>query len=203
VRAHPWLAAGGAGGPLVMLNPAAGQAQKEWTDAKWALLAGRIVESTDWRLVVNASRPRPELEAALRKLPGSERICRLRAAPLDELVAWLSLCRALATADAGPQHLAHALGVPSVTLYGPMDERRWADYWKRPLHRTVRACAFDLTPEERRGLPANHLTALIEPEAVLAHLRELLAAESALDPTHPARSESAPLSRVAIQAQTV
>jgi ADP-heptose:LPS heptosyltransferase len=79
--------------------------------------------------------------------------------------------------DAGPQHLAHGLGVPSLTLYGPMAERRWSDYWRRPIHRTVRAGACDLTPEERRGLAVNHEVLLIRPETVFPLLQELMSKE--------------------------
>jgi ADP-heptose:LPS heptosyltransferase len=167
------------GGPLVMFNPDAGHVQKEWTAEKWAALTRRALDETAWRIVFNASRPRPDLEERVEALSPAGRVHWLRAAPLDGLVAWLSLCRALATVDAGPQHLAHALGVPSVTLYGPMDERRWRDFWNRPIHRTLRACAWDLTPEERRGFPENHITALIDPAEVFQQLKIVLSGDAA------------------------
>lgn len=177
VLEHEWLR-GGKRPTLVMLNPDAGQPQKEWTDANWAALMERMRTRTDWKMVVNASRPHGELE---RLVPAGERVMYLREAPLSELIAWMSQCRALVTVDAGPQHLAHALGVPSVTLYGPMDERRWRDRFRRPIHRTVRACCWDLTPEERRGLRENHQTALIGPAAVWTELEDLMRELSVLD----------------------
>ena len=122
-------------------------------------------------LLVNLSRPRPELEERVRDSAREDpRVQWLRAVPLERLIAHISLCEGLITVDAGPQHLAHALDVPSLTLFGPMDERRWADRWARPMHQTLRGGPFDLTPEERRGLPENHLMRLIEPEALLARV---------------------------------
>jgi ADP-heptose:LPS heptosyltransferase len=190
----------------IMFNPDAGHAQKEWTDEGWAELARRILDETECRVVINAHRPRPQLEESIARaagpiaadgapvaaalgrptaggtsaLPASPRVHWLREAPLEELVAWLARCRALVTVDAGPQHLAHALGVPSVTLYGPMDERRWRDRWARPIHRIVRACAFDLTPQERRGLAENHMVARIKPCHVWAELDTLLKSTAAV-----------------------
>ena len=55
-----------------------------------------------------------------------------------------------------------------------MDERRWVDRWRRPLHRTLRAGACDLTPDERRGLPVGHEVALITPENVFRELQQIM-----------------------------
>jgi len=55
-----------------------------------------------------------------------------------------------------------------------MDERRWVDWLGRRIHRAIRACAADLTPEEKRGLPVNHEVSLIQPPAVFRCLKELL-----------------------------
>ncbi len=163
VAANEWLAAD-ASRPVVMLNPEAGTPYKEWTPQAWQRLADRILRQTDWRLVVNASRGESPLDGLVGLHP--ERMLVLRGEPIDALVAWLARCNLLITVDAGPQHLAHALQIPSLTLYGPMDERRWTDRWRRPIHRTLRACACDLTPEEKRGLPLNHEVSLIDPNAV-------------------------------------
>lgn len=171
--------------PLVAINPDAGKPNKEWTDEAWAeTIAGLAARLPARRFVVNLSRPRPELEARLETLEPAarERTRLLRGEPLDRLIAALSLCESIVTVDAGPQHLAHALGVPSLTLYGPMDERRWADAFARPIHRTIRGGMFDLTPEETRGLPENHLMRLIRPERVVAAATEPEGNRAVVDP---------------------
>lgn len=158
--------------PLLMLNPDAGQSNKEWTDEAWVHLMQSLIDELPHALVVNLSRPRPQLEAAAFAAMGSTpRVQWLRQAPLERLIAQLSLCEGIITVDAGPQHLAHALGVPSLTLYGPSDERRWGDLKRRPVHQTLRGGSFDLTPEELRGLPENHLMRLITPEAMIEKVR--------------------------------
>ncbi len=161
-----WPAAAGAG-PFLVLNPEAGHPQKEWPATAWGELARRLRESLPQALVFNSRRAHPEVEAAVREVVADEAgILWFREGPLEDLIALIALSEGVITVDAGPQHLAHGLGRPSLTLYGPMDERRWADPWRRPIHRTIRGGMFDLTPEELRGLPVNHLMRLLRPEKV-------------------------------------
>lgn len=162
--------------PLLLLNPDAAFLQKEWTEDCWAVLVECLLHETDCLLAINLSRKSHSLAAVLEsKFPRNPRIAPLTQWSLQDLIALMSQSRAVITVDSAPQHLAHALNIPSLTLYGPMDERRWADRWKRPIHRTIRGGMFDLTPEERRGLPENHLMRLISPERVLKTFMELLA----------------------------
>ena len=165
-------------GPLVMFSPDAGTIYKPWTDEAWQKVALRAMEETDWRIVVNASHGPSPLDSLAEKYP--RRILNLRQAPLSDLTAWMTHCDALLTVDAGPQHLAHALSVPSLTLYGPMDERRWRDRWNRPIHQTIRGCTPDLTPEEKRGLPPNHEMTCILPDPVFERFRRLVALSAPL-----------------------
>ena len=158
--------------PLLMLNPEAGKPAKEWTGEAWSDSISKLLEELPHVFAVNSSRARPELEEKVRSAVGDNpRVQWFRDEPLDFLIALLSICEGIVTVDAGPQHLAHALDVPSLTLYGPMDERRWADAWQRPIHRTLRGGTHDLTPEELRGLPVNHLMSLITPGALIDEVR--------------------------------
>jgi ADP-heptose:LPS heptosyltransferase len=167
VAANDWLSSDSQR-PVIMLNPEAGTPYKEWTAEAWRHLADRLLAETDYRIVVNASRGQSPLDDLIAAHP--DRMLALRQEPIDALVAWLARCKMLVTVDAGPQHLAHALNIPSLTLYGPMDERRWRDRFDRPIHRTIRACSYDLTPEEKRGLPLNHEVTLINPDEVFEKL---------------------------------
>jgi ADP-heptose:LPS heptosyltransferase/GT2 family glycosyltransferase len=171
-----WIAESGAADWL-MLNPDAGTPHKQWTDESWIELMGRLIDEFPHGLAINLSAPRADFEGAIGGLPekARARVRLLRGASLEALIAHLSLCRGVITVDAGPQHLAHALGVPSLTLYGPMDERRWADAWSRPIHATVRGGNWDLTPEELRGLPANHIMRTLKPERVMERARQWIA----------------------------
>jgi len=86
--------------------------------------------------------------------------------PLGVLKGILARSRALITTDAGPRHLATALGVPTVVLMGPTDPRFTAARLERtailrrdvpcgPCHRKVcpldHRCLREITPAEVVG----------------------------------------------------
>jgi lipopolysaccharide heptosyltransferase I len=48
--------------------------------------------------------------------------------PLPEMIEWLRLCELMITNDTGPMHVAAALGVPVVALFGPTDPRSTGPY---------------------------------------------------------------------------
>jgi heptosyltransferase-2 len=84
--------------------------------------------------------------------------------PLDILKGVIQRCRAMITTDAGPRHLASALGVPTVVLMGPTDPRFTAARLERsailrrdvpcgPCHERVcplehHRCLRDIPPAE-------------------------------------------------------
>jgi ADP-heptose:LPS heptosyltransferase len=152
-----------------MLNPDSGQSEKEWPDENWIELIQMILKQFPHRVLINLARPHSAIEAFASS--ASDRITPLHQVELKQLIHQISLCEGIITVDAGPQHLAHALNVPSLTLYGPRDERRWGDLFNRPIHQIVRGGMWDLTPEETRGLPPNHLMRLILPATVFEQVK--------------------------------
>jgi ADP-heptose:LPS heptosyltransferase len=49
----------------------------------------------------------------------------VRTFDLRLLLAAIASCDLLVSGDTGPGHMATALGIPRVTLYGPTDPRQW------------------------------------------------------------------------------
>jgi ADP-heptose:LPS heptosyltransferase/glycosyltransferase involved in cell wall biosynthesis len=175
--------------PLVMLNPDAGKPYKEWADQSWQKLIEDILNRTGMRIVINNSRARHAFSPA--RFSQSSRMHSLERCSLEEISSWMSQCSVLVTVDAGPQHIAHALGVPSLTLFGPMDERRWKDYFNRPIHRTIRGCTPFLSPREKAGLAVNLEVLLIRPEDVFEAMISLVEnVESMTEPGFVCTGES-------------
>lgn len=93
--------------------------------------------------------------------------------PLDLLKGVMRRLRLLITTDAGPRHIAAALGVPTVVLMGPTDPR----YTAYP-HQRTRVLRVDLpcSPCHLRRCPLDHrCMEAIRPEEVLAAAEQLLA----------------------------
>jgi lipopolysaccharide heptosyltransferase II len=95
---------------------------------------------------------------------------------LGQLAGILSRCRAVISPDSGPAHMAGALGVPVVAVFGPTSPDRWAP--RGPRVKVVRrelACA----PCSNHGgasCPVDTLECMndLDPEEVWKGLSELL-----------------------------
>ena len=72
---------------------------------------------------------------------------------MRQLMALIKQCRIFLTNDAGPMHIATALGVPVVAVFGPTDHRRTAPFGSG--HELVRH-PVDCSPCLLRECPIDH-----------------------------------------------
>jgi heptosyltransferase I len=114
--------------PRVALVPCAGRAEKDWPPDRFGELAVRLRERADAFVVVVGGPTTTEAGAAS---VIAARDGRVRVAVGDDLrrVLWLlSACDLVVAPDTGPLHLARALDVPLLGLYGHTDPRRYGPY---------------------------------------------------------------------------
>jgi ADP-heptose:LPS heptosyltransferase len=77
--------------------------------------------------------------------------------PLRQLAAVIAQCRVFVSNDAGPMHIAAALGVPTIGLFGPGEEYIWFPYSGEDGHRSLRKdvpchpCHLDFCNREGEG----------------------------------------------------
>jgi heptosyltransferase III len=106
----------------IALHPGSGSEKKNWPEEKWSAFIAHVKDDL---LLVGG-----EAEGErLNRLRLSSRIEIAQNLPLAELAARLAGCRAFVGHDSGITHLAAALGLPTVALWGPSNDRIW-----RPLH---------------------------------------------------------------------
>ena len=109
---------------LVGLHPGGSSFDKRWPESRYAALADKLVQQYNAAIVLLHG---PE-EAAL--AGNIQRAMQARAtvhAPetIRELSALLSCCNLVVCNDSGPMHLAAALDVPMVAIFGPTDHVAW------------------------------------------------------------------------------
>ena len=127
---------GSPGASLVALNPGARWATKQWAPNAFAAVADRL-QDQGFRIVVMADRADDA--------PGNGVVHAMRTRPINlmgktsikELIALLRRVRLLITNDSGPMHLAAALGIPVLALFGPTDPVRTGPY--APGHVVLRS----------------------------------------------------------------
>ena len=119
------------------LHPGSGSARKNWPEAKWAELLGELMRTTELDLLlVGGEAEEGRVERLAANLP-AERGQLATNLPLPELAQRLAGCAAFVGHDSGITHLAAAVGLPVVVLWGDTVEAVWRPKGERV--RVVRA----------------------------------------------------------------
>jgi heptosyltransferase-2 len=109
----------------IALHPGSGSERKNWPEAKWAeLLAVMVGDTSRPLLLVGGEAEGDRLQRLAADLPSS-RIQIALGLPLTELAQLLKDCPAFVGHDSGISHLAAALGVPVLALWGETAEAVW------------------------------------------------------------------------------
>ncbi len=101
-------------------------ATKRWPAEYFASLAERTVKTLGCRVVLIGSDEERAIGGAVREpsLPEGSVLDFVGRTSLRELVSLIKQLRVLVAGDTAPLHIATALGIPTVALFGPTDPRR-------------------------------------------------------------------------------
>ena len=109
------------GGPFVILNPGAGWGAKRWPTERYGQVVRLFVER-GFGVVINYG---PGEEGLAAEVNGASGKAALSLSPaLDELIALTRRASLVIAGDTGPLHLASALDMPVVGIFGPTDPAR-------------------------------------------------------------------------------
>ena len=138
------------GALLVGLHPGAGGKYKDWQGLikrwpadRFARLADLLVERFDVRvLLVGGPEEAPLKQEVVQRARRPERLTVVDAS-LKRTAALLGRCRLMVSNDSGLMHVAAAMGVPTLGLFGPTNETRTAPWGAgcRALRADVPCCA--------------------------------------------------------------
>ena len=112
-------------GDFAILNPGAGWGAKRWPAERYGQVA-RQLASCGVRSIVNFGPGEEHLAREVEASSGGS--ARGLQCSIRELIALTRLARLFIGGDTGPLHLAAALGVPVVGIYGPTDPARNGPY---------------------------------------------------------------------------
>ncbi len=172
---------------LVAIHPGSGAAIKNWSAAGWHAVGNALARDNCVRFVVTAGPGEQELAQAVAGGLPQERTVLAGQTSLGVLAALYARSALVLGPDSGPLHLAVAVGTPSVTLYGASDPVRFGPWGPNARHRTVvstipcRHCGYLALPAA--ALTQHPCMQFIDPAAVTAAARELLAQNIASAPT--------------------
>lgn len=121
-----------------LLHPGAGSAARRWPVERWEAVA-RAERARGRDVVLSGGAAEAPLAAAVAARAGlpPEANKAGRTPDLTALVALVAGAGRVVCGDTGVAHLATALRVPSVVLFGPTDPARWGPPPERPWHRVL------------------------------------------------------------------
>ena len=115
------------------LHPGSGSEKKNWPEYKWADLLQQLAQNTDFNLLLVGGEAEGE---RLQRLAAALPITRTKVAqslPLADLARLVQDCDAFIGHDSGISHLASALGLPGIVLWGNTVE----EIWRPPQNRVI------------------------------------------------------------------
>jgi ADP-heptose:LPS heptosyltransferase len=113
------------GGSLLMIAPGASRPAKQWPIESFAKLADLWLGEKQGSVVVVGTAAEASCFETFTNHP---RIHPFFGRSLADLQALMGLAAVFVGNDSGPKHLAAALGVPTLTLFGPNDPFEWHPY---------------------------------------------------------------------------
>lgn len=115
------------------LHPGSGNESKNWPEENWRELVGHLLDHSPLNLLfIGGEAEGDRLQRLANGMP-SDRLEIAQHIPLPELALRLAKCVGYVGHDTGVTHLASALGLPTLVLWGPSNETVW-----RPLGEKVR-----------------------------------------------------------------
>ena len=113
--------------PAVVLGVTSGRPDKSWLPDRWATVADHIAKD-GFRILLNGG-PTEETDVqmvqSLMHHPAENLVGRFS---LLQFAGLLKRCAAIITLDSFPMHLAAALGIPTIALFGANSSTLWGPY---------------------------------------------------------------------------
>lgn len=163
---------------FIGINPGGTKPDKRWIPERFAAVADRLHEELGLPAVIlGGGNDREAAERIRAAIASHTPLVSAGKTTLGETAALLERCRLLVTGDTGPMHMAVALAVPVVGLFGPTDPAKF-----RPFSTSSRVLRHEAPCSdcaERRRLPCLHT---ITPDEVVEAALGLQASRSAAKP---------------------
>lgn len=146
-------------------------AAKRWPPERFAAIGDRIVERWGGKVIVLGSRKEKHVCEALIRAMQNPAVNLCGRTSLGEAMALIGRCRAFVTNDSGLMHIAAALGVSTVAIFGATNALATGP--RGPRSRVVQHFT-DCAPCLKRNCPTDHRCMLsIQPEEVWEQLESL------------------------------
>jgi ADP-heptose:LPS heptosyltransferase len=149
VFAEDWLRQRGAFEKgLIALHPGSGSRNKLWPMEKFLDLVARITVDLRFKIILLIGPAEREYLGSQLELMRSSNPIWAENLSLIHVASLLDRCRCYIGADSGITHLAAAVGIPTIALFGPTDPRIWGPRGERVAILEKNVSCSPCTPED-------------------------------------------------------
>ncbi len=156
--------------PLVALHPGSSNPAKIWPYQRYAGLIRKLKTELDCRVAILGSKEEEDLAGKIREEAGVDILDLLGYLSLEELAALLKRSAVFIGNDTGPMHMAAALDVPVIAIFGRnipgVSPTRWRPWGEKHVvfHETPKCapCYDTACPYDYRCLQAVTVDAVFE-----------------------------------------
>ena len=148
-----WAALGLPQGPWIGVSPGAAYGgAKRWLPERFAAAAERLADDLGARVAIFGSPAEADLAADIANRIGARAYALAGQTSLSDYIDLAATCSVYLTNDSGPMHVAAALGVPTVAVFGATDHiatgpsASWAKVVRQPVECSpclLRECPID------------------------------------------------------------
>lgn len=114
--------------PLVGIQPGASHPEKAWHPTRFAAVAEALVRHPGARIVLVGGPEETAAAAAMCQTMDAPAVDLTGKTTLRETMAVLTHLKLFVGNDTGVNHIAAALGTPTVALFGPTPARKWGNF---------------------------------------------------------------------------
>lgn len=107
------------------LHPGSGSESKNWPETKWAELLRRLCDRSEWEILLIGGEAEGDRCARLAANLPASRVGVAQSLPLVELAGQMQECAGFVGHDSGITHLAAALDLPGLVLWGETVLTTW------------------------------------------------------------------------------
>ena len=135
---------------LIGAHPGASDPTRQYPVERFAFAADALAKRADGAALIAFAGPADAAEARRFVEAAATRAETALNMSIREAAALMSRCRLLFVNASGPMHIAGALGVPLVAVFGPTDPRRWAPVGSPSRVVEPNALNENASPRQRR-----------------------------------------------------
>lgn len=124
----------GASGVLIGIAPGGGTSwgesafRKHWPKEKFAHISIELAAEKRYRIMLFGSEEERDISDFIARSMKNDAVNLCGKTTLGQFAAVLRRCKLLIANDGGPLHMASALGVKTVSIFGPVDEKVYGPY---------------------------------------------------------------------------